>query len=311
VTDARPAAHLDLDALADLLAAEASEADVAHVAACHGCAGRLDELATAEVEVAATLAALPAPPVPEGLAARLQAALDAEPGLRPAAAAEGPVALGDGARAVAAGSTVTPFPQATGRRRTWLPAAAAVALLLMGGGLGATALLAGGGTDGDSTTSAAGGAASGEQADPAAGIVRHETGTDYAVEGALAASLPALLDGSAAPSAPLASRPDDAQAPLEPQAEARVEQGAPGGDPALDRLRTPEGLASCLAAVLPPEDAAARPLAVDYAAYAGTPALVVLLPATGAPDKVDVFVVDSGCRQGADGTLLFTRLDRP
>jgi hypothetical protein len=315
--DAGPAPHLDLDALADLLAAEGSQADVDHVAGCSGCAGRLDELATAEVEVAATLAALPAPPVPEGLAARLQAVLDAEPALLPAAPAEGPVATGDGARAVAAGSTVTPFPQPDGRRRTWLPAAAAAALLLVGGGLGATALLTGGGNGDDPTTSAAGGAADTGSTDPTAAVVRNETGTDYAADGALAASLPALLDGSATgPGAPAATRQDDAQEPPEAPAEAgpdaAVQEGAPGaGDPALDRLRTPEGLASCLTALLPPEDDEVRPLAVDYAAYQGAPALVVLLPASGAQGKVDVFVVDSRCRQGADGTMFFTRLDRP
>ena len=89
------------------------------------------------------------------------------------------------------------------------------------------------------------------------------------------------------------------------------ESRAAAPDPALDRLRTADGLAACLAALLPPDDTSVRPLAVDYAAYQGQPALVVLLPADDAPEKVDVFVVGAGCTVGDDQTLFFTRLDRP
>jgi hypothetical protein len=312
-------AHLSLDALADLLAAEGSAADEAHVAGCAGCAGRLDELATAEVEVAAVLAALPAPAVPADLAARLGAALAAEPALVPAPPGEGPVALGEGARA--SGATVTAFPDAAPRRRrAWLPAAAAAAVLVVGGALVVPSLLGGAGGD-DASTSAAGGAEA--VADPFGDLARNETGTDYAADGSLAASLPALLGGSATPltaalSTEAAPAGEDlsggaAAAPAAPEAalEQRAAQDAGAADPALDRLRTPEGLASCLTALLPPDDDDLRPLAVDYAAYQGQPALVVLLPAGGAADKVDVFVVDAECAVGDDRTLFFTRLDRP
>jgi hypothetical protein len=331
-----PLPHLSLESLADLLAAEGSDADVAHVAACAGCAGRLDELAAAELEVAAVLGSLPLPPMPEGLAERLQAAFDAEPPLTAAPAGQGPVALGNGAAsagtAVGSGSTtVTPFPHAR-RRRAWVPAAAAAAVVVLGGGLLLGGLRLPGGAD-QAATSDVSGAASAP--DELAGLTRSETGTDYAADGTLAAALPALLSGSAgALTAPLSpegaagsaaaedtadqpaaeTAPEPAAAPAEQALpEARLETTSRAAQPApeLDRLRTPEALASCLAALLPPEDDGVRPLAVDYAAYQGQPALVVLLPAGGAPDKVDVFVVGAGCRLGDDRTLFFTRLDRP
>lgn len=314
--------HLSLDALADLLAGEGSDADVAHVGACAGCSGRLDELANAELEVAAVLASLPAPPVPDDLAARLQAAFDAEPPLVAAAspATGEPATVADTRRTGSA--TVTPFPDAGARRaRRWLPAAAAVALVVGGGALGTALLLSGsvgGGTDESTTASdTAAGSAGSDFGD----LARSETGNDYAAEGTLAAALPGLLDGGASTSfdaqtdaAPEAGQP--APAPAEDNAAMRATEQPgtalePGGDAALDRLRTPQGLASCLSALLPPEGPGLRPLAVDYAAYQGEPALAVVLPASGAPDKVDVFVVGAGCTAGNDQTLFFTRLDRP
>lgn len=327
-----PGPHLDLDALADLLAGEGDDAQVAHVGGCAGCAGRLDELAAADAEVAALLAGLPAPQVPADLAGRLQAAFDAEPALVPGPRtefAEVEAASGTADSTRAASGTVTPFPDAGARkRRAWVPAAAAGAVLLFGGVLGASLLSSPGGGDAASTT-AAGDAGGGGALD---GLARSETGTDYAADGTLAAALPGLLGGSAEPvTAPLAAAPEaaqaarDAAAPTTAPAPEPIPAPAAGGvpealassgrvnaaDPALDRLRTPEGLASCLAALLPPDDDSVRPLALDYAAYGGQPALVVVLPATGAEDKVDVFVVGSQCTLGDDRLLFFTRLDRP
>jgi hypothetical protein len=331
--------HLSLDVLADLLAGEGDEADVAHLAACAGCSGRLDELAAAEVEVAAVLASLPAPPVPDGLAARLQDAFDAEPALVPAAAAEG-AALATQHTLRAGSATVTPFPAAgSGRRRSRLPAAAAVAVLVSGGVLGAALLSGGVGGVDESTTSAAGEAGGSADADPFGDLTRNETGNDYVADGTLAAALPSLLGGSATPLTGAlsaqepadrsAAEPAPAAAPAEPvpapsgpvaaardSAEAATEQdtsdfAAGAAGPELDRLRTAEGLASCLLALLPPEDDTVRPLAVDYAAYSGQPALVVLLPGAGSPDKVDVFVVGAGCAQPDASLLFFAQLDRP
>ncbi len=72
--------HLDLDALADVLA---GERDDAHLRTCPPCTDRLAELAAADASVTAALGALPPPPLPDGLSERLaQPAPTAEPLLR-------------------------------------------------------------------------------------------------------------------------------------------------------------------------------------------------------------------------------------
>ncbi len=77
----------------------------------------------------------------------------------------------------------------------------------------------------------------------------------------------------------------------------------------LARLREPAALASCLAGLLPVDQPDARPLALDYAAYQGAPALAVLLDDPD-PAKVSVFVVGPTCVKGDEALLFFTRLDR-
>jgi hypothetical protein len=308
--------HLDLDRLADLLAGEGTGADVAHVGDCADCAGRLDELAAAEVEVAAALAALPAPVPPPGLADRLAAALAAEPPLE--APLPSPVALPSPAERgdPAAGTrTVTPFPAAR-RERSRAPFAAAAALLVAAGALGGTLLLSG--RDGAQDTIAAGEAGGSALAEDALGVPTSSTGADYAADPSLlAAALPDLLRGSAAaragdagaeavPAPPVTAMSESADA----QAGGGTTAGSVPADDPLARLRDPAELAGCLSQLLPPgEDV--LPLALDYAAYRGQPALVVVLPGSGEPAKVDVFVVGAQCRPGDDRTLFFTRLDRP
>jgi hypothetical protein len=315
--------HLDLDALADLLAGEGADTHVEHVAACAGCAGRLDELAAAEVEVAAVLAALPVPAPPPGLADRLTAALAAEAPLTPVEPAFGPTAEAD-APSRPGPTTVTPFPTARTRprprRRSRRPAAAAAADRVAAGTLAGAALRSGGrSSSDDAASSAAGGSGADPAADPMAGLAVSETGTDYAADGRLAGALPALLSGgggpaeaaAAVPAPPDAVAPGDALDSGDTAASAPTRESARASGEGLERLRDPAALASCLQALLPPEDDALRPLALDYAAYGGQPALVVVLPATDTPDKVDVFVVGAGCAVGNDSTLFFTRLDRP
>ena len=68
----RPQGHLDLDALADVLA---GEGDDTHVRSCATCTEALAELAAADLTVTSALHALPAPPLPEGLSLRLTRAL--------------------------------------------------------------------------------------------------------------------------------------------------------------------------------------------------------------------------------------------
>jgi hypothetical protein len=292
--------HLDLDRLADLLAGEGSDADVEHVAGCAGCAGRLDELEAAEVEVAAVLAALPPPALPADLAQRIDAAVAAEPALPPQSAAPGPRGDGDadpdanpdGADRAAGSRTVTPFPSVAGQRagrgagrraRRRAPLAAAAVLLVAAGAVGGVLVLRGSGRD--TTTSASSVGGTGDTA-TAPRVPTSATGRDYAASGALASALPALLSAPAA-------------------APAAAPKAAAGADP-LARLHDPPQLSACLSAI-----GTEAPVALDYASYGGQPALVVVLPGRNAPTKVDVFVVGADCRPGADGTLFFTRLDRP
>ena len=306
--------HLDLDALADLLAGEGDDAQIDHLAACASCSAALADLDQASTDVRATLAALPAPTVPDDLAARLDAALLAareEPAPRrrtgrvtplpvtplpviPLPVDDGagvPRALSDGAvddgpgepRRGAAdqpGPAVPPQRRPGRSRRPALLAAAAVAATAVVG-LGGAALWAGlGRGGGDSVTAAAGSAAAPAEAGRAAQTVT-DSGRAYGPgAGGLAAALPALLGQVAAsPSRSAGS---------------------------LARLHEPAELAGCLSA-LPP---GAPPLALDYATYDGRPALVVVRPAAD-PAEVEVAVVGEGCREGSADRLLLTTLPRP
>lgn len=293
-------AHLDLDALADLLAGEGTAAQTQHVTTCAACSAALVDLDAALVPVAAELAAAAAAPLPApppDLEERLLARLRAEP---VPAAPEGrrtgalPVAADDDEDAGPTGGTVLPSrrpaPRAGRRpalRRDGLGVAAgAVALLaLVGIGLGLAARSGGGASsNGSSSTAASGGSAASR---PAPAVATSATGTDYAPDdGSLARALPRLL-----------------AAPPVPPAAQSARSALPTPDP-LARLHDPTVLAGCLSAL------GGQPLALDYARFAGTPALVVVLP-SARPTAVDVYVVGPGCRKGDDQTRYFRRLPRP
>lgn len=188
----------------------------------------------------------------------------------------------------AATSTVVPLDAAPSRRTSWLPAlggVAAAAVLVTGGVL--VAQNAGGGG-----ASADKGSTAGAKAPE---LPTSASGNDYRKDGkALAAALPALLGGS-------------------PRAETLATGDAKAAAPAaldpLDRLRQQDALAACLAGLSDPTSTD-LPLALDYAAFEGKPALVVVLP-TGKTDKVDVFVVGPECDQTDQHLLFYTRLTKP
>lgn len=261
--------HLDLDELADVLV---GVSDSAHVDGCPACRAGLAELRAADEQVRAQLGALPDPPLPAGLADRLDAALAALAAERP--------------------GSVTTLPAARPPRSAnrWLPAAAA-AVLLLGGGAFAFSQTRGGDT---ADTTSAGDSAAGA-AETTSDLVRNDSGRAYDGRDALVAAVPELLVGSTTRvmAAPPAA---DAQAPAPAAAQAQVV------DP-LARLRTPEGLAECLLAVLPPDDPSVRPRALDYGTYKGQPAMVLLLPSP-LPNKVDAYVLGPGCSR-ADAQVLF------
>lgn len=178
-------------------------------------------------------------------------------------------------------ATVTPIGPsrsrgALARRAPALLAAAAAAVVLVGAG-GLAALRMG---SADSGTATSAGAAQAEMAPrfaaPSPDVVR-ASGTAYTQAG-LVAQVTALL--AAAPAA---------------RKDATLTSGA-------ESLADPARLRGCLQALDSPGPA----LAVDLATYQGTPAAVVVLPASGGGREV--WVVAPDCRPGADGTRYFTRL---
>jgi hypothetical protein len=273
--------HLDLDALADVLAGEPAPA---HLAGCADCTAALDELRTAQAKVTGALADLPAVPVPTDVAKRIDSALGAA---RPQ-------------------GSVTTLPVRTAPRR-WLPAAAAVVLLLAGSAYALNRLVAQ--RDHGSATSAAGAKA---PAAPTLDVVRNNSGANYTGRDALAAAVPSLLAGTGSSSQPAPAPAGGAGAQQDatvPSGSAPQTQSRAVADP-LAGLRDNAGLADCLLALLPPDDPSVRPLALDYATYRGAPALIVLLPGSRA-GKLDIFVVGPGCSRANDSTLFYTSVDKP
>jgi hypothetical protein len=282
--------HLDLDALADAATGQPTQEVADHLAGCEQCRAALEEVRAAQGPVTAALAALPAADLPTDVAASLSAALARE------------------SRATGTAS-VTTLPSASQRSRHWLPAAAAVVLLLAGAGYGISRL----GSPGSNSESSAG-AASAKDSTRSLNVVRNDSGTDYTGRAALAAAVPDLLAGTAARAAADAqSRSTLTAPPPAPMSGAGVNPSAgtlaAAADP-LARLRDNAGLADCLLALLPPDDPAVRPLALDYAQFKGSPAMVVVLPST-LPNKLDVFVVGPDCSQANDSTLFYTSVDKP
>ena len=323
--------HLDLDALADVLAdgpyghgdgggtGRSSGERAAHLASCAGCTGRLTELEVAVGHVAGALAALPEPELPAGLAERLDAAMAAERDRaatgRPAIPGDTKAAVTQGAKASAATADVVPLAGRRGGAPRWLSIA---------GGVAAAAAVVFGGVlltqqGGSSNTTAS-------KASARLLVAMNSTGTAYAKDGkALAAALPALLKGSSTQAFAASSGSADSTAStgdtnpapatgnspspnvIAPKA-TQLRSLAPPQD-TLATLRGTAGLASCLSGLTDPGDPGV-PLAVDYATFDGKPAMVVILPSAKA-SKVDVYVVGAGCVAKDSQLLFFTRLPKP
>ncbi len=264
--------HLDLTGLADLLDGRGTDRQRRHLGDCPPCAVALVELRSAQEGVRSALAALAEPEVPSDLAARLDAAL-----LQSREQEE------------------TPWPT---RRRSRSTAGSALAAVVVTGAVAGLAL-SGVLTRSDGRVPAAAEAATlaGPAAPPAdAGptvpvadstpdlpeVPALSTDVDYGT-GVLAAVLPALLARSRTPVA------------------AAVPVGAT--DP-LARLRDPGQLSACLHAL---PRAHGQPLALDYARFSGTPALLAVFPAARS-GRVEVVVVGPGCAPGRTETRYATEL---
>lgn len=337
-----------LDMLADLLAGEGSEHDVDTVADSPELSAALIDLEAAQAAVAADLARLPRPVVPAGLEDRIAAALAAAGPYAPHERV--PVAVAPGSDAgrflqdEVPSSHVTGHPpvkvvplrrpHAAGRNPWPLRAAAAVVLVAVGGL--AVAVLPRGGDSADQPAASSSGAASGAASGEMPAVPTNNSGTDYAASpGLLQAALPTLIGGAAlARSTAASSRgdatkvqpvvpspapktlgsgasagPETSQGSLASQDSGTSQDPATTPDPVLDRLRRPAQLAGCLSA-LAPKGVRLVPAALDYAAWGGKPALVVLVasPPQSVQRGYDVFVVGANCRSGNDDTLHFERI---
>jgi hypothetical protein len=239
-------------------------------------------LLRADEAVRADLAALPAPPIPADIAARLDEALSAE-------------------RAGSThGAAVVPL-----RRRRWYVAAGSVAAgvaLLAAGAFGIQLFKGPSASDTAAKSTAAAPEptpdlahsplASPPKAAPGAGpeIVSGliASGRDYR-EDTLQAQVKHLVDEKARG--------------LVPDTDKAAEQTSVPAP--LRRLTAPVALANCLAAL----GADARPLAVDYARFDGAPAVVIVLPALSA-GEVEVAVVGAECGQSGSDVKLRSNVDR-
>lgn len=332
MTGPSPSGHLDLDALADVLAGERT--GERHLRECAACAERLDELAAAEVALVASLATLPSPPLPDGLSERLAAALRAE-ATGPSGAASSSGAGGPNLRSVPTSSSArTSRPVQRRRTPSWLPAVAVWVGLVLAGGLGLNALTGTGGQGASSDTvsdTAGGGGGGGGEAQESLDAAPDQdalarlaaSGSDYADPAQRAAALPGLLAAAATafaadsalpePAAPQEAAPLPSAAPPASQRSAVPTSALADGRlsaSALDRLRDPGAFAACLAALRREGAPSAEPIALDAARFEGAPALAVVQPDTD-PARVVLSVVGPRCSAEDSDTLLQTRVARP
>lgn len=261
-----------------------------HVVGCPACAGRLGAIA----ELRRRLAGLPPESMPAAISARIEQAL--------AGAGQGsaqlPAQRRAGRRWALGGFRLTPG----------LVAAMVVGLLLLGVGLGAIRSLGGAGPS--SAVSGAGGVRA-----PAPGLPATPptsggpptlvaSGRNY-TPATLDADVRALLAGIQARrfAAALPARPGGSGSPA-PGPTGTAVLDTTKTPPALARLATAPGLTGCLAALTGRTDRA--PLAVDYAAFGGRPAAVLVLPA--AAGRVAVWVVGPACGPGDPAVLRYQQV---
>lgn len=268
--------HLSLDELAELEEGIAADAGAlrAHLDGCATCRQRAGQLHASR----ALLSALPPDSMPPEVAARIDAALAAEPA---ATAAFTP------------GGDIVPL---RGRRPWWRsPNLAAVAAGVAVLGLGAALIVghSGGGNrtgasaakNSQPNSAAVGGASAG-------GLKMWQTGHNY-TQATQAAYVTGIVVGPPPPLPP----PSAAPSPVGGGGPA-----APGASPtresySREALHQPATVFACakLLAHKP-----VQPLAVDFARYDGVPAVILVIPGLQHPDtQLSVYVIRSTCSDGA------------
>lgn len=333
--------HADAETLAafreDLLSRRKAGRVSAHLAACPRCAALDAQLA----EVTALLTSTTAPPVPDTLTARIEAALAAEAAARsgqaarsgagvprsaapadtvPAGAADGrgTGASGAGGRRGARGRGGArgtggrgPSRHAPGRSRLALRAAAVAAAVAVvaGGGYGVARLLSPGSP---AATGTAGPAAPPAARNP---VTLPSMSARAGGVGAPAAGEHTSSNGTAAPRL-LSSGTNYQPGRLGAQAAAvltqveRTARGAASPGPLAAPLNSSTGLFPglqfCLALVAPGQ----RPLLIDVARYHSHPAAIIVLPAT-AHAPIRALAVAPGCTATTAHVLATAPLPNP
>jgi len=322
-------AHVDSETLAafreELLPRRKAGQVAAHLAHCPQCAGLDAQLA----EIPGLLARAPAPPMPDALTARIEAALAAEAAARsaltPAGAAAHSAGAGQAAGAAAGAAPAQPGDAADGRRgrraRRAGPArvpgrsrpalriavAAAAIVVIGGGGYGVSRLVSGGGAGQASTASGAAAAAPG---------VRHAAAPHTEMgprqRHAVASSgdkAHSTFAGPSASAAVVSSGTNYRTGQLKTQVEAtlaRVSGKVPNPVPALSPATGAATLRSCLGRAVGSQ----RPRLVDTARYNGRPATIIVVPTAGAK-TLRVTVVGPRCSARQTDLITTTIIPAP
>jgi hypothetical protein len=288
VSDGPAAAdHLSLDALAELQEGIADDADALrrHLDGCADCRARAGQLHTSR----ALLSALPTDSMPADVAARIDAALAAE--------AHPANLRGD----------IVPLRG----RRSWLrgpnlaAAAAGVAVLALGSAL-AVGHLGGKSAPAANDAKTVSGATAPHQAAPNNILKQWQTGANYndanragLVAGLVLRNPPPFPTGGSL-GAEVSPQPTPPSGPnVTSSSKTSYSRVA---------LRAPAIVFAC-AALLAGHPV--QPLAVDYARYAGAPAVLLVLPSlTNPTGELDVYVIRTACSDGAND-IGFFRVARP
>jgi len=323
--------HVDSETLAafreELLPRRKARQVTAHLAHCEQCAGLDAQLA----DLPGLLARTSAPPMPDALTTRIQAALTAEAAARSALTPAGAAAEAAGTAAGAAGTAAgaagavdagaaptRPGDAADGHRarRAWpgpgpgrsrlalrIAAAAAAIVVIGGGGYGVSRLVTGG-TTGQASTASGAAAAAPEARRPAASPEMRpaEPGTGSSGNRSRA--------NFAGPSEPamLSSGTNYQTGQLKTQVEAALAPAGgtePGPKPSPP-VNGATALTSCLKRVAGNQ----RPLLVDTAHYNGRPATIIVLT-TASAKTLRVVVVGPRCSATQTDLITTTIIPAP
>ena len=298
--------HADAETLAafreELLSRRKAARVSAHLAACSRCAALDAQLA----EVSALLTRSAAPPMPDALTARIEAAIAAEAATRAAAAADGAVAADPaGGSNRSRDGAARPSRRPGGPRRSWLAlrvaAVTAAVVVVAGGGYGVARLL----SVSPGLKSAAGTAA------PAANSAPRSPG----VSGGLRAPGSQPAGGGSVPGARVVSSGTDYQpGQLKVQVSATLarfgKNAMAGASPGPSGASRASGAVPPRLACVSHVPGGTSPILVDQAHYQGRPATVIVVP--GATSRtLRALVIAGDCTATTSHVLAIATLPRP